>query len=71
MIQDFLDSLGVPQKCFLNKTLFKKLFLESGMLDITDKKALKDDIDKIRWLYTLKPSTINIEPFKDLSLIHI
>ena len=65
MIQDFLDSLGIPSKCFLNKTLFKKLFLESGMLDITDKKALKDDIDKIRWLYTLKPSTINIEPFKD------
>jgi hypothetical protein len=65
MIQDFLDSLGIPQKCFLNKTLFKKLFLESGMLDLTDKKALKDDIDKIRWLYTLKPSTINIEPYKD------
>lgn len=65
MIQNFLDSLGIPQKCFLNKTLFKKLFLESGMLDTTDKKALKDDIDKIRWLYTLKPSTINIEPFKD------
>jgi hypothetical protein len=65
MIQDFFDSLGIPPKCFLNKTLFKKLFLESGMLDITDKKALKDDIDKIRWLYTLKPSTINIEPYKD------
>jgi hypothetical protein len=65
MIQNFLDSLGIPQKCFLNKTLFKKLFLENGMLDLTDKKALKDDIDKIRWLYTLKSSTINIEPFKD------
>lgn len=65
MIQNFLNSLGIPQKCFLNKTLFKKLFLESGMMDITDKKALKDDTDKIRWLYTLKPSTINIEPFKD------
>ena len=65
MIQNFLDSLDIPQKCFLNKTLFKKLFLESGMLDITDKKALKDDIDKIRWLYTLKPSTINIESVKN------
>ena len=65
MIQNFLDTLDIPQKCFLNKTLFKKLFLESGMLDITDKKALKDDIDKIRWLYTLKPSTINIAPYKD------
>ena len=65
MIQDFLDSLGIPPKCFLNKTLFKKLFLESDMLDITDKKTLKDNIDKIRWLYTLKPSTINIEPLKN------
>lgn len=65
MIQDFLNSLGIPPKCFLNKTLFKKLFLASGMLNVTDKKALKDDIDKIRWLYTLKPSTINIAPYKD------
>jgi hypothetical protein len=65
MIQSFLDSLGIPDKCFLNKPLFKKLFQESGELDITDKKALKDDIDKIRWLYTLKTSTINIEPYVD------
>lgn len=65
MIQPFLDSLGIPEKCFLNKPIFKKLFMESGELDITDKKALKDDIDKIRWLYTLKASTINIEPYVD------
>ena len=60
MIQDFLDALDIPDACRLNKTLFKKLFLESGQLDVTDKKTLRDDIDKIRWLYTLKPSTINI-----------
>lgn len=65
MIQNFIDGLSIPKKCLLNKTLFKKLFLESGQLDITDKKALRDDIEKVRWLYTLKPSTINIEPFKD------
>lgn len=65
MIQTFLDNLNIPQKCFLNKTLFKRLFLENGALDITDKKALKNDIDKIRWLYTLKPSTINIASYKD------
>jgi len=65
MIQVFLDTLDIPDACTLNKTLFKKLFLESGQLDVTDKKALRDDIDKIRWLYTLKPSTINIAPYKD------
>ena len=65
MIQDFLDSLNIPDACLLNKTLFKKLFFESGQLDVTDKKALRDDVEKIRWLYTLKPSTINIAPYKD------
>ena len=65
MIQVFLDALDIPDACALNKTLFKKLFLESGQLDVTDKKALRDDIEKIRWLYTLKPSTINIAPYKD------
>ncbi|MDG1708608.1 MAG: DUF4391 domain-containing protein [Emcibacteraceae bacterium] len=57
--------MDIPESCFLNKTLFKKLFQENAGLDITDKKALKDDIDKIRWLYTLKPSTINIASFHD------
>ncbi|WP_303287792.1 DUF4391 domain-containing protein [Marinobacter sp. SS8-8] len=61
----FLEDLNVPDSCVLNKPLFKKMFQEHADLDAKDKKALKDDIDKIRWLYTLKPSTINIAPFSD------
>lgn len=65
MMQTFYDYMAIPEKCLLNKPLFKKLFQEHADLDITDKKALKDDIDKIRWVYTLKPSTLNIEPYRD------
>lgn len=65
MTQIFYDHMAIPEKCLLNKPLFKKLFQEHADLDITDKKALKDDIDKIRWVYTLKPSTLNIEPYRD------
>lgn len=65
MTQTFYDHMAIPEKCLLNKPLFKKLFQEHADLDITDKKALKDDIDKIRWVYTLKPSTLNIEPYRD------
>lgn len=65
MTQTFYDYMAIPEKCLLNKPLFKKLFQEHADLDITDKKALKDDIDKIRWIYTLKPSTLNIEPYRD------
>lgn len=61
----FLEGLNVPNSCVLNKPLFKKMFQEHVDLDAKDKKALKDDVDKIRWLYTLKPSTINIAPFSD------
>ena len=61
----FLEGLNVPNSCVLNKPLFKKMFQEHADLDAKDKKALKDDVDKIRWLYTLKPSTINIVPFSD------
>lgn len=61
----FLAGLNVPNNCVLNKPLFKKMFQEHTGLDAKDKKALKDDVDKIRWLYTLKPSTINIAPFSD------
>lgn len=66
----FLESLGIPRACVLDKPVYKKMFLEASdgkksTLDTADKKCLKGDVDKIRWLYTLKPSTINIAPFSD------
>lgn len=64
-LEAFIDHLSIPQSCELNKPVFKKLFLENGILDIADKTALKDDVDKIRWLYTLKPATINVAAYID------
>lgn len=74
----FLNTLGVPDRCLLNKPLYKKMFLEHTELDVKDKKALKDNVEKIRWLYTLKPSTINIASYSDelreyseLAVLHV
>ena len=68
MIQSFdgfLVHLDIPSSCRLDKLVFKKLFLDVGVLDTTDKKCLKDDVMRVRWLYTLKPSTINIAAYGD------
>lgn len=65
MVQIFLNKLGIPKSCELDKPVFKKLFLDNGNLDATDKRALREDVDKIRWLYTLKPNTINIAKYED------
>ncbi|MGP9687198.1 DUF4391 domain-containing protein [Halomonas sp. AOP25-F1-15] len=64
-LEDFLDSLQVPASCQLNKPVYKKMFLDMGALDATDKACLKYDVSKIRWLYTFKPGTINIPAYKD------
>ncbi|BCA95208.1 hypothetical protein TUM19329_15690 [Legionella antarctica] len=68
--EDFLARLDVPKTCELNKPIFKKMFLDTtdgkkDILDATDKKALKEDVKKIRWLYTLKSNTINIASYTD------
>ena len=65
MIATFLDNLGLPKSCELDRTIFKKMLSDNVDLDVTDKKALKDDVVKIKWTHTLKPSTINIEAFAD------
>ncbi|WP_088742657.1 DUF4391 domain-containing protein [Cobetia sp. QF-1] len=64
-LEDFLDSLQVPASCQLNKPVYKKMFLDMGALDATDKVCLKDDVSKIRWLYTFKPGTINVPAYRD------
>lgn len=65
MIDAFLSSLGIPEACLLDKPVYKKMFLDNAELDQTDKKALSEDVGRIRWQYTLKPDTINIAPFQD------
>ena len=65
MTQIFLDNLNIPKTCAVNKTIFKKLFQENVVLDATDKKALKDDIKKITWLFSLKSSNIGIAKYED------
>lgn len=64
-MQAVYDKLELPEACHLGKRVFKKLFQEYAVLGVTDKKALRDDIDTVTWQYTLKSSTIPIQPYED------
>ncbi len=59
------DYLAIPESCGLGKRVFKKLFHENTKLLAADKKAFSEDIDRITWEYTLKPSTIQIQSYED------
>jgi len=65
MIDQLYKSLEIPKECYLGKPIFKKLFYENGKLGVTDKKAFTDDIEKIIWVQSFKPETINIAVYQD------
>lgn len=56
---------NIPEKCDVHNTIFKKLFYENGDLTAPDKELFITIVNKITWLYCLKPDTINIKPYKD------
>jgi hypothetical protein len=65
MIDLLYNRMAIPDACHLGKRVFKTLFHEHAVLGITDKKAFAEDIDTITWQYTLKPTTIPIQPYTD------
>jgi len=56
---------NIPQECNVHSIIFKKLFYENGDLTASDKELFITNVNKITWLYCLKPDTINIKPYKD------
>lgn len=62
---DTYDFLKIPDSCFIDNTIYKKLFYENTDLSTSDKSLFTDTISKITWLYCLKPETINIPVYKD------
>jgi len=65
MIETLYETMAIPETCHLGKRVFKKLFHENVKLGATDKKAFREDINIITWLYTLKPSTIPVQAYED------
>jgi hypothetical protein len=57
--------LNIPDSCFVGSTIYKKLFYENAHLSSSDKSLFTDTINKVVWLYCLKPETINIPAYKD------
>lgn len=60
-----IDYLGIPKSCALGNVIFKKVFTEQGQLSKAEKQLLNEQIEKVIWHYSLKPSTINIDAYKD------
>ena len=62
---DAYEFLNIPDSCFIGNTIYKKLFYKIADLSGSDKSLFTDTINKVIWLYCLKPETINVPAYKD------
>ncbi len=59
----FIESLGIPEACRLDKRLPKNQFYELAKMNSAQQKSFATQVESITWTHTLKKSTINIPPF--------
>ena len=62
LFDTFIDTLGIPQVCYLNQKLFKKQFYELAKLNKAQRDQFSKEVSFIVWTYTLKKGSINISP---------
>lgn len=59
------NKMNIPAACGVDKTIYKKMFYDNADLSKADKALFTDVIDKVTWLYCLKPERIPIRPYRD------
>ena len=61
---NYNDIFKLPQRCVVNKRLTKTFFSKNFDLSSSEKKVLNDEIVKMEWIGSLKPSNSNIPKFE-------
>ena len=59
------EQLKIPKTCSVDKTIFKKMFLENSDLSVADRKVFSDMIGKVIWKYSLKVDNYYLRPYVD------
>lgn len=63
--EDVINALGLPESCLVGQRVPKKLLIERGSPNAVDRRMIAEVVDEIRWIATLKPSTIAVQEYRD------
>lgn len=62
---DIFKTLSLPAEARVDKRVPKKLLLENGAQTASDKRAIKEGIEELRWWAVLKPNTVGVPEYGD------
>jgi hypothetical protein len=60
-----LQALGLPDRATLDQRVPKKLLLDHGAPTAADRRQINEGIEELRWVATLKPTTIGVPAYQD------
>lgn len=62
---DLIAALDLPANARVDRRVPKTLLLEHGAPTAADKRRIRDGIEEVQWVATLKPTTIGVPAFRD------
>jgi hypothetical protein len=65
--EDIIRAMDLPLDAHVDQRVPKKLLLESGAPTTADKRRINEGIEELRWIASLKPTTVGIAEYRDAS----
>ena len=62
---DLMAALALPDGALVDRRVPKTLLVENGAPTARDKRRIREEVDDLRWLATLKPSTVGVAAYRD------
>ena len=58
-------ALALPPEALIDRSVSKKLLIKNGTSAAGDRRRIREGIEELRWLATLKPVTVGIAEYRD------
>ena len=63
---DLIAALALPHRALVDRRVPKTLLIENGAPTARDKRRIQEEVEELRWLAALKPTTVGVAAYRDL-----
>lgn len=64
-VSELVDALGLPAAARVDRRIPKSILVERGAPTAADKRQIRDGIEQLTWVASLKPTTVGVQAFSD------
>ena len=62
---DIVNALNLPTEALVNRRVPKALLIKHGAATAAQRRLIRDQLEEIRWLAALKPTTVGVRDLRD------